>query len=423
MLSVDRSAVPVVVQQHADLAAHLRITRRVLVRAPHVRILHLRRLDDRIAAQLDGLSEAGTLGHEVCIAALASPGVGELFTTTICALEAHDHVTLHKLLALAESLPAAQPGLTSGFGWVSPVRLRGITKPLLDSNTAFHRQVGLAACGMHLVDPGAALTSAVDDPDAALRARAYGVAGACGRLDLMHACRRALSDADPDCRYQAARASLLLGDRSAAVAALNTLADAPGCRQNSALALLLQVLGPQEAATVLSAWAQDPAMQRSLIRGTGIAGDSSYVPWLIKQMGEPTHARLAGESLSLITGLDISDEGLEGESPQGAEATTGPNDDPGDENVAMDEDDSLPWPNQEKIAAWWQANGHRFPPGARHFMGAPVTREHCIEVLKNGYQRQRILAAHYLCLLEPGTPLFNTSAPAWRQQRLLAEMK
>jgi hypothetical protein len=55
-------------------------------------------------------------------------------------------------------------------------------------------------------------------------------------------------------------------------------------------------------------------------------------------------------------------------------------------------------------------------------MGAPVTRAHCIDVLKNGYQRQRILAAHYLCLLDPGTPLFNTSAPAWRQQKLLAQM-
>jgi hypothetical protein len=44
-------------------------------------------------------------------------------------------------------------------------------------------------------------------------------------------------------------------------------------------------------------------------------------------------------------------------------------------------------------------------------------------VLKTGHQRQRILAAHYLCLLNPGTPLFNTSAPAWRQQRLLAQMQ
>jgi len=75
-----------------------------------------------------------------------------------------------------------------------------------------------------------------------------------------------------------------------------------------------------------------------------------------------------------------------------------------------------------RIKAWWAKNSARFQSGRRYFMGAPVTREHCIDVLKNGYQRQRILAAHYLCLLEPGTPLFNTSAPAWRQQRQLAAM-
>ena len=40
-------------------------------------------------------------------------------------------------------------------------------------------------------------------------------------------------------------------------------------------------------------------------------------------------------------------------------------------------------------------------------------------MLREGFQRQRSAAALYLCLLQPGTPLFNTAAPAWRQQRLL----
>ena len=100
----------------------------------------------------------------------------------------------------------------------------------------------------------------------------------------------------------------------------------------------------------------------------------------------------------------------------------GPTDNPDDENVEMDPDDGLPWPDPEKIQKWWAANGQRFQPGVRYFMGEPPTREHCIDVLKNGYQRQRIAAAEYLCLLNPGTPLFNTAAPAWRQQRLLAKM-
>ena len=108
------------------------------------------------------------------------------------------------------------------------------------------------------------------------------------------------------------------------------------------------------------------------------------------------------------------------ERPENVESQ--PNDDPDDAVVEMDSDEGLPWPDMKKVEQWWAANETRFEKGQRYFIGAPVTRGHCINVLKNGYQRQRILAAHYLCLLEPGTPLFNTSAPAWRQQRLLAEM-
>ena len=166
--------------------------------------------------------------------------------------------------------------------------------------------------------------------------------------------------------------------------------------------------------------ARDPADLRWLIQGSGIVGDPFDVPWLIGHMGKPDTARLAGEAFTLITGIDLDKVQLEGQRPEDFES--GPNDSPDDKNVEMDPDDGLPWPDQQKIDEWWTANEARFQKGTRYFMGAPVTREHCIDILKNGYQRQRILAAHYLCLLEPGTPLFNTSAPAWRQRRLLATM-
>jgi len=137
-------------------------------------------------------------------------------------------------------------------------------------------------------------------------------------------------------------------------------------------------------------------------------------------MGDVSTARLSASSFALITGIRWQSERLEGVRPE--LRVSGPNDDPNDPNVEMDEDDGLPWPDQEKVQAWWHANSHRFQPGVRYFMGEPLNRENCIRVLKEGYQRQRILAAHYLCLLNPGTMLFNTSAPAWRQQRLLAQM-
>jgi uncharacterized protein (TIGR02270 family) len=118
--------------------------------------------------------------------------------------------------------------------------------------------------------------------------------------------------------------------------------------------------------------------------------------------------------------VDLAGSPLRADRPKDFES--GPTDNPEDGDVELDADDGLPWPDPEKVGAWWAANESRFQQGTRYFMGQPVTREHCVHVLKTGYQRQRILAAHYLCLLDPGTPLFNTSAPAWRQQRLLEKM-
>ena len=107
--------------------------------------------------------------------------------------------------------------------------------------------------------------------------------------------------------------------------------------------------------------------------------------------------------------------------PQALQA--GPTENTDDHDVDLDPDEGLLWPDAQKIAVWWERNSGRFQKVQRYFMGAPVTRESCIHVLKTGYQRQRVLAAHHLSLLEPGTPLFNTSAPAWRQQRLLDRMR
>jgi hypothetical protein len=65
MLANFRPHVLPVVQQHAEETAFLRNVRSVLVAAPHVKLLHLRRLDDRLAAHLDGLAVAGEFGWKL----------------------------------------------------------------------------------------------------------------------------------------------------------------------------------------------------------------------------------------------------------------------------------------------------------------------------------------------------------------------
>jgi uncharacterized protein (TIGR02270 family) len=415
---VTQLIVRAVVLQHADDAAVLHSIRTTLTTAAHVRLRHIRRFDDRVAAHLDGLSVAGEAAWPIVDAALANPSPGALFTAAVGALECRSSERLNRLYALAEALPEIRRGLVAAFGWVEQRQLRGIVTGLLASPNPFLRWVGVSACAVHRVDPGAARDAALEGPASALRARALRAAGELGRRDLVPTCLSMLQADDPASRFWAPWSAVVLGDRSeAALAALKIMGETPGPYRSRAFRLALQTLEVSECHEWLRDIARDPENKRWLIQGSGVAGDPMYVPWLIKQMADDKSARIAGEAFSTITGLDLAYLELDRRVPEGG--GEGPNDDPNDPRVDMDADHGLPYPNQERIARWWGANGGRFVNGRRYFLGAPLSREHCVRGLKEGFQRQRILAAHHLCLLEPGTTLFEWRAPAARQQRIL----
>jgi len=254
-----------------------------------------------------------------------------------------------------------------------------------------------------------------------VRARQFQAAGELGLHELAATLATRISDPDAECSTWAAWGAVLLGDRGDALVALTERAPDMLGHNSRPLDLVLQARLAPEGRRVLDQLASVPGKERGLVKSVGIFGDMSFVDWLLKKMASDHLSRLAGDAFTLISGADLALLDLERRPPE--KFDSGPNDDPDDPNVDMDPDDGLPWPDVEKVEKWWAANSSQFQPGTRYFMGKPVTREHCIDVLKTGYQRQRILAAHYLCLLEPGTPLFNTSAPAWRQQKQLAQMK
>jgi len=136
-------------------------------------------------------------------------------------------------------------------------------------------------------------------------------------------------------------------------------------------------------------------------------------------MNELPVARLAGEALTLITGVDLAYRDLEREPPEDFNA--GPTDDPNDENVAIDPDDNLPWPDPALVQKWWQANEVKFPKGVRHLMGKPIAVEWLEQVLRGGRQRQRAAVAVELAMLRPGEILFNVSDSGFRQQQTLGK--
>jgi uncharacterized protein (TIGR02270 family) len=424
--------VSAVLDQHLDELIALRGVRSVAMRSPHVELLRLARLDERLAAHLDGLAEAGEAGLTRVEASLDSPqSVGSMFTLAVCALQSRNAALIRRSVALAATLPEGDRGLLSALGWASSEDLQGTVRALLGSTEAQHRAWGLAACAMHRVDPGPLLTQALQDSAPSTQARAWRVAGQMGRRGLADAARFVLSQPvklGHEAVVQAASWALTLWGAGAADKVRASLLQAASSDDKS-----LSCEAAHRLATITSPmdWGRDQVRARApqaeasaphkrrLLRMAGWVGDVQVIPWLMGFMADDEWARLAGESFSLITGADLAMLDLERKPPEAIEA--GPNDKPDDDNVAMDEDDSLPWPDQAKVQAWWQANAHRFAPGQRYFVGEPPSPAHCIHVLKTKGQRQRIMAAEYLCLLRPGSKLFPVAAPAWRQSRWLAE--
>ncbi len=416
MLSIDA-----VVRQHVDEGVLLWAIRAGTSRSGQLNALQGSSRDARLAAHLDGLAVAGDGAWPFIDDALQEdPSAGAVFVATVRAIEGKQSARLDDLLALAQSTPGTVPGLLAAFGWVERSRLQGIVANLLGAQDPFRRMVGIATCGMHRVDPGLEAGSFVRDASPSVRARALRTAGELGRIELRAACLAAIEDDDPACQVWAAWAATLLGDRARAMDTLTRVGLTDGPHRTRAFRLALQTADTPAAHEVLRQIAGDSEQARWLVQGSGLAGDPTYVPWLVRQMADPKLARLAGEAFALIAGQDIGQAGLEGRPPDGLES--GPTEDPEDSNVDMDPDEGLPWPDPDGVETWWRAHGSRFQAGARYFVGAPVTRAQCLDILRHGNQRQRVLAAHYLCLLEPGTPLFNTSAPAWRQQRELARL-
>jgi uncharacterized protein (TIGR02270 family) len=151
--------------------------------------------------------------------------------------------------------------------------------------------------------------------------------------------------------------------------------------------------------------------------GADVIGDPTQNPWLIDYLRVPELARSAGEAFTMITGIDLAYEDLEGEWPEGVEA--GPTENPEDENLEMDPNEHLPWPNPGLVQRWWEQHRQRFQTATRYLLGQPIGFEWLQQVLRIGRQRQRAAAALELAIRQPGQLLFEVRAPGFRQQQIL----
>jgi uncharacterized protein (TIGR02270 family) len=225
--------------------------------------------------------------------------------------------------------------------------------------------------------------------------------------------RKELRSPDLPCRVAAAWSLARITGEPAALAELQTIALVESRYRLAAVNMLMRRLEVAAARRVIRMLERVPESERTGVYAAGALGDPAEVPSLLERMTQPELARLAGEAFSWITGEDLALSKLDGNAPEGFEA--GPNENPLDERVDLDPDESLPWPHVPKIKEWWMRERSRFSEGTRYLAGQPISAESLKAVLVAGNQRQRAAAALELGLREPTRPLLETRAPGFRQ--------
>lgn len=383
--------------------------RAIAVDAPHATLFDVADIERRLAALLKGLTTSIDLGWSCCEATLAQRRAGEQFTATVIAFGADDVYKIQTAVETGLADPRAAKGLVSALGWLPADIARPWIVRLLQGKDMNHKYLGVAACSVRREDPGALLNDILTRDDCRqhvkLYARALRLVGELRRHDLLPVLQATMSDPEPTIAFWSTWSSILTGHH-AAVNRLRPFVLKPGPYRTCALDMAFRALPLEEGRAWISALAQDPANVRAVIAASGALGDPRAVNWLLDKMTDPKRAHLAGEAFVNISGVDLEKSDLTLSPVQ----TPALPDIPDGNDIGLEEDQNLPWPDAEKVARWWRNHGSDFKTGQRYFLGRPMTPDWLKLKIAHGTVRQRHAAALALALGDPKSRFINTRA-------------
>jgi uncharacterized protein (TIGR02270 family) len=135
---------------------------------------------------------------------------------------------------------------------------------------------------------------------------------------------------------------------------------------------LLATSGERQDRAIVRASIGDAASKPHAIWALGFAGDVEAADVLVEATEDQTVAKIAGESLSAITGLALGRTLIEPGTTQAPDVEEVGLDDP---PPVVRPEDHLLVPRVSTVMAWWRRTRSRFRPDVRHIQGRPRTPE------------------------------------------------
>jgi len=396
-------------EHFADDAAFLWLLRSVAHNQPHYLPSELRELETRIDNCIDGLLTNLDQAWPLCDEALSFEEPGEVFTAAVVAFRSMELDKIKRAVDLGVSSGQTMPGLISALAWLPGELRQPWIQKFLHSKDLVHKQFAIAVLRELRQDPGDYLLALLRRDDCLAHQPLYceclRLIGEIKRKDLVPVLNAAMESEDENTAFWARWSAVLLGNRHI-VEELRKWVEEEGACQHAATALYFRTASREQARAVISKMSKNDVSTRTVIKACAAFGDPQVIPWLIKKMEVPEHARAAGEAFTHITGIFLEENKLDLDLPDIAGVTDNDFDSP---DITLDEDENLSWPNLEKIKAIWQQHGKQFTSGQRHLLGKGIGAVHLQHVIREGFQRHRQAAALELALVEKDSALINVS--------------
>jgi len=125
---------------------------------------------------------------------------------------------------------------------------------------------------------------------------------------------------DADARLAAALACAEMGDAGSAIANLKAAVTHPS-HAETALRTVLHTLPSRDRRVWINELAAEPTTRAIAVRGVGMIGDRTALPWLVRRMNDASVASVAADAFLEIFGpLEDTDDYFYGDSDDAAEA-------------------------------------------------------------------------------------------------------
>jgi len=413
--AISKYVIPNVLCQHADAAAALAMDRFYALNSSDYKLADLKTLESRLEANIDGLyisDEEGWLHYEKH---LANDDYGEIFVISVLAIKLKNNKHFDLAFELAEDDEALLNAIADAFIWLPYNEVASYLDLLYQTKKIEKQFVAITAYAGHSEVVESHLLDALNSTNIMLYRRAIFAVAELGNKKLLALIKPAMSHEDESIRFAATWTLTRFGNADA-MEKLKTFLSHPLYGERAIQFVVMQKDFDNTVALLRELY-KDEKTKRLSIFGMGLLGNPKSISSLIKVMEDEDLARVAGEAFSFITGIDLDYENLDRDAPEGFES--GPNDNPKDENVDMDPDEDLPWPNPELIQQWWRENQTSFDFNKKYILGKEISLQQLKNVLVHGTQKQRTFAALCIAVHQQDQPIFNVYSPAKRQLKLL----